>query len=389
MRSECKDGVLTLYLEGRVDTTNAPQTEAEIEAARAGASYTAVVIDADGLEYISSAGLRVVLRLRKAEPSLRVINASSEVYEIFEMTGFSEMIPVEKAYRKLSVEGCKVIGQGAKGTVYRWNEDTIVKVYKNPDSLPDIQRERDLARRAFVLGIPTAISYDVVRVGESFGSVFELLNAKPFSELIAADPEGRAPYVRTAAEMLRQIHSTEVRPEDMPDNKKLVQRWCADVAEHLPADQHARLVALVDAVPDVMHMVHGDYHTNNIMMQGEEALLIDMDTLSHGHPVFELANVYVTYVAFGEADPTVVEKFLGMPYDVAVKFWQEFLPAYLGTDDSARIAAVEQKAQLLGYVRLLRHTVRRGVETDAARRKVEIAKQKIADLLPQVDTLDF
>ena len=120
-------------------------------------------MDSENLEYISSAGLRVILRLKKAEPSLKVINVSADVYEIFDITGFTEIITIEKAYRKLSVEGCEAIGKGANGTVYRLDPDTIIKVYHNADALADIHRERELARRAFVLGIPTAIPYDVVK----------------------------------------------------------------------------------------------------------------------------------------------------------------------------------------------------------------------------------
>lgn len=56
-------------------------------------------MDAEKLDYISSAGLRVILRLRKNEAGLRIIHAQSSVYEILEMTGFTEMMPVEKAYR--------------------------------------------------------------------------------------------------------------------------------------------------------------------------------------------------------------------------------------------------------------------------------------------------
>src|SRR5574344_2999539 len=104
------------------------------------------------------------------------------------MTRFSELIHVEKAYRVISIEGCEVIGQGSNGKVYRLDPDTIIKVYNNPDALPDIRRERELARKAFVKGIPTAIPYDVVKVGAGYGSVFELLSAKSFSKLLKEDP---------------------------------------------------------------------------------------------------------------------------------------------------------------------------------------------------------
>ena len=132
---------------------------------------------------------RIILRLKKNNASLKIINVSSDVYEIFEMTGFSEIMPIEKAYREFSVEGCEIIGQGANGKVYRIDPETIIKVYNNPDSLPDIKRERELARKAFVLGIPTAIPYDVVKVGDGYGSVFELLNAKSFAKQTGADEE--------------------------------------------------------------------------------------------------------------------------------------------------------------------------------------------------------
>lgn len=174
-----------------------------------------VIVDAEQLEYISSAGLRVILRLKKAEPSLKVINVSADVYEIFDITGFTEIITIEKAYRKLSVEGCEAIGKGANGTVYRLDPDTIIKVYHNADALADIHRERELARRAFVLGIPTAIPYDVVKVGDTYGSVFELLNAKSFAKLIKAEAENIDQYVGLYVDLLHKIHSTEVKPEDM------------------------------------------------------------------------------------------------------------------------------------------------------------------------------
>ena len=82
---------MTVALVGRIDSTNAAAAEAEINACLQGFSGK-LVLDAQALEYISSAGLRVILRLKKANPTTSIINASSEVYEIFDMTGFTEMM---------------------------------------------------------------------------------------------------------------------------------------------------------------------------------------------------------------------------------------------------------------------------------------------------------
>lgn len=386
---------LILSVSGHVDTSNAEAVEAEINALCQNNPHTALMLDAHDLEYISSAGLRVVLRLKKTERDFKVINVSSAVFEIFEMTGFSEMMTIERARRELSVDGCTVIGQGAKGTVYRWNADTIVKVYKDRDSLDAIERERNLARKAFILGVPTAIPYDIVTVGDKFGSVFELLDAKSYSELIKENPDKMNDYVKVFADLLGVIHSTPVKDEDMPDYKGKIREWLRDVKEYLPTEETERLSSMVEAVPDPHTMLHCDYHTNNIMEQNGEALLIDMDTLSHGHPIYELANIHIAYVGFGLVKPAIVENFLGLSYDTALSFWNRFEEYYYNNNLKEQKAAgltfeeLHNKIELLSMVRLLRHTVRRGVSDEDGRRTVDLCRERIADLLGQVESLAF
>lgn len=380
-------GVLTISLNGRVDASNASEVESAISAAHAAALGMAVVIDAEKLEYISSAGLRVLLRLRKSEPNLTVINVSPEVYEILEMTGFTEMLTVKKAYRHLSVDGCEMIGKGANGAVYRYDAETIIKVYFNPDALPEIQRERELARKALVLGINTAIPYDVVRIGESYGTVMELLDAASLSELIKKDTEHLELPLKYYVDMLKQIHSTEVKPGDMPDMKQVAIGWAMFDREHLPKELGSKLYEMVAAVPERNTMLHGDYHTNNIMVRDGEALLIDMDTLCVGHPIFELGSMFNAFVGFSELDHEVTPKFLGFSHDLAKTFWRRALALYLGTEDTARLDEVETKAKTVGYMRLLRRTIRRSEPN--REELIAYYKEQLTSLIPTVKELTF
>ena len=385
-----QDGTLVIAFAGKISSENAAAVEEKVNEIIKVEAHQCVVVDAEHLEYISSAGLRVILRLKKLEPSLKLINVSADVYEILDMTGFTEIMPVEKAYRKFSVEGCEAIGKGANGTVYRLDPDTIIKVYHNADALADIHRERELARRAFVLGIPTAIPYDVVKVGDTYGSVFELLSAKSFAKLIKAEPENIDKYVGLYVDLLHKIHGTEVKPEDMPDMREVAIDWVNFLKDYLPEEKWTKLLALVEAVPVSHHMLHGDYHIKNVMMQDGEVLLIDMDTLCQGHPVFELASMYNAYVGFAELDHNISMDFLGISHDTSVAIWKKSLPLYLGTDDAEKVAEVEQKAMLIGYTRLMRRRIRRkGFESEEGRREIETYKNHIIELLDTIDTLEF
>ena len=182
---------MNIILDGRIDSSNAPYWEEKIREQLEGKEGEPIVLDGTSLEYISSAGLRLILRMKKRFPDIRFINAGPEVYGILETTGFTEIIQVEKAYRAVSVQGCEVIGHGSNGTIYRIDQDTVVKVYKEADALREIQKERQLAKLALILGIPTAISYDVVRVEDTYGSVFEFLNARSFTRILTEEDAAR------------------------------------------------------------------------------------------------------------------------------------------------------------------------------------------------------
>ena len=137
-------------------------------------------------------------------------------------------------------------------------------------------------------------------------------------------------------------------------------------------------------------MLHCDYHTNNVLKQNGETLLIDMDTLSYGHPIFDLTNVFDTYVGFGEFEPQNVEEFLYIPYETAKKIWTLFLPMYLKTENPEKLKEIENKTRVLGYLRIIRHFTSRDNYTP--QRQKEIAQEaaaKIDDLMPEVSSLMF
>ena len=96
IKKELNDGKLTVALSGRLDTMTAPELEAELKDALDGISE--LDMDFTQLEYISSAGLRVLLASQKTmngQGSMKITGANETIMEIFEVTGFSDILTIE------------------------------------------------------------------------------------------------------------------------------------------------------------------------------------------------------------------------------------------------------------------------------------------------------
>ena len=95
---------------------------------------------------ISNSGLRILLSLMKRYKTFRMTEVQPDIYHVLAMTGFTKIMPVEKALRRLSIDGYDMIGQGGVGSVYRLDGDTIIKVFREGTSLDEVRTEITMAK---------------------------------------------------------------------------------------------------------------------------------------------------------------------------------------------------------------------------------------------------
>ena len=361
MRHATDNGKVVIYLEGSIDTKNAGDVEAEISSVVDECEASSAELDATSLDYISSAGLRVVMRLLKRLGDVSVTGANCEVYDVFEMTGFTELMSVRRALRSVSVEGCPAIGSGATATVYRLDPETIVKVYNENVFMSMIEHDHARSRAAFLSGIPTAIPFETVRVGDRFGTVFELLDARDLVDVMADDREHLEAWVRSFACEMRRLHQVEVDPDDFEDAKarsiRLLPSLEGVVCTH---EEVERLQGMYEVIPDRATFLHGDCHPGNIMVQGDEFVLIDLSSSGMGHPIFDLMSMGIMYklpLMSGREGYATKRKSLEpvrpFDFDEATLIWNTFLAAYFDTDDEEFLAKVGRQVLAYATLRLL------------------------------------
>ena len=380
MKFTLDNNILSLFFEGELNSYNADDVEKEIEEVTDHQTFQTLNLDFSQLRYVSSAGLRIILKLKQKYDDVHVKEASLEVYDVLSMTGFVNIMDVSKALKVIDVKGAEVIGEGFFSTVYRLDKDTIVKVFKRTSDEHQIERELKLAKQAFVAGVPTAISFDIVKVGDKFGVRFEMLDCMSLKNAFVKYPEQYNDLLDKYVKLLKKINTTECYDPIIPDVKKFYLQKVKEIKPYLEEKDAQKCLDLIESIPDRMTFVHGDCHFKNIMVQGDDFLLIDMDTLSRGHPIFELAALRAPYVAFEEDDPGNNERFLGVSATFSMTLYNRIINLYFGNEDQA----IKDKIALVCYIHMVWWTLTNQRDNEkrfnGCKKRLEILLRKYNDL---------
>lgn len=359
MKTDFQNDTLTIFLEGRLDSNNAGEIESQIiEAVSKNSAASEIQIDVEKLDYISSAGLRVLLKIRKqVKKPLPVLNASNELYEIFNVTGFTELLDVHKKLREVSIEGCELIGEGANGKVYRLTKDEIIKVFKYGVTLDSIEAEREASRKAFLLGVPCAIAFDTVKCGDSYGTIYEMLNAGTLSERIMANRERLPEFAKASALLLKQLHSIEVPEGQMPRASRLLHNTIDKLIGMFTPDEIEKMHAIYNTISEQNHFVHNDYHPKNIMESNGDLMLIDLGDAGMGNPIIDLIHDYFVFNLVGRVSGLYKVSdddigFIGITYRDMREFWKIFIETYCGgnVEKTERLQKKLEPLSLLMYM---------------------------------------
>jgi uncharacterized protein (TIGR02172 family) len=343
---------LTVALAGRLDTGTAPMLGRELDRELEGVRH--LVLDLDACRYVSSAGLRELLRARKrlasVEGTMLLTNVSRDIQDILDITGFSKLIPSQRKVRQISLEGLEFLSAGVCGECYRLDPETIVKLYNEGIGADIAEKEKQFAKAAFVLGIPTAISYDVVACGSRTGVIYEMLDATLFSAVIRNDLQDIDHHARLLARVARTVHETRADPAVFPDLKESFRRYIGQMDFFLSAGEIALLHRLLETIPDAETCVHFDLHTSNIMIRDGEPVIIDMGDLSRGHYLFDIGLLCTIY---GFPETGICEMATKIPSADGLRLLERFLVHYFAGRTEEEYRFFQNNRYFLASLRLI------------------------------------
>lgn len=349
----------TLIMEGKLCADNVNEVQLGLESLLP-EKMDCFELCAGKLLYISSAGLRLIMKLKKKYPAMEITEVQPEVYEIFKMTGFCEFMTIHKALRFVSIEGCEAIASGANGKIYRLSEDLICKVFLGFSGKADIEDEISRSRTAFVYGIPCAISFDMVRCEEGYGLVYEMLRSQTLAGCYARQPEDREALLERFAALVRRLGGTKLPAGTLPDEKTAL----LGMAEHFHGIASEESIAeycdFIRRTPEGNTFLHTDLHGNNVMFVKNELNLIDMADAALGHPVFDLLTVAHAYnLLQHRVSRETYCRLQGMEPEQGAELWNGFCRHYFAGLSADTAADRRRAAEIMAYLFAIRADIPR------------------------------
>lgn len=374
-------------LAGKATTSDINAQKDELDRAIEKWSDKEWVINCKDLINISSSGLRWLLSTQKRVLNkIKLVDVQQPVMDVLSITGFNKLFSVRKGLRRISVKGCKKIGRGANGEVYRLRDEKIVKVFFDSENLKNVEKEDRIAHAVLRTGLPAVITYDIVKVGDDrYGIVYETLGAKTLSETIEMDPSRFDEWMTEYVKLYRQVHETDGSRTRLPLSKNVYRKHLSQSASWYTKGEMEQLLRLLESIPDRNTLIHGDYHPNNIMVKDGELIMIDLGDFSIGHPVFDFLATAATQANLVELSPEYAEIHTKMKAERIRKVWSTLLEQYFSDRTPQQRGQIDAQIRLFSKLKVAcAPAVAKGIPKRLMEASINDVKE---NLIPRIDEL--
>ena len=237
-----------------------------------------------------------------------------------------------KNIRQLDLSDTELVGGGNTADIYKIDEETMYKVYKPFISFEEIKREHMNSRKTFISGIPSPVTFNVFKNDEVYATKLEYLDGINLGQAFMKFPERFDELVTKYADFLKEIRTIKIKSEECTSIRDMLLGYAGNLKDYFSEDDYELVRDVLSYMPDEDTYVHGDMHTGNIMVRGDELFLIDMTYMGYGWSYYDLTQVYyvLEYVASMPAMCDLIPKTTYMSLEVGKKVCYSLLEKFYG-----------------------------------------------------------
>lgn len=255
---------------------------------------------------------------------------------------------MDKEIREIDLAQWQQVGEGGNGKTYvarpqtapqcgdpdGANAGVILKISNSRlSTLEAVRKEFDVSRAVHALGLATPEMREIVRVGNAYGTISELIKPKRSLGRICCDnPERTEEMATLLCTRGKELFATPCDTGFFPSRKAQLLQALGRV-QFVGRKTLSTLEAFAQRIPDATTCLHGDFQMGNLILSGERHYWIDLDRFGYGDPMFDVGHLYMLCNVYSSMK--YVQGLFHVTRDQFHRFWDAFARAYTGSADHA------------------------------------------------------
>ena len=254
-------------------------------------------------------------------------------------------------YREIDISAWRQVGEGGNGKVFDNPSDpgVILKVNKKGlDTLEFAQKEYNVSTAVRKLGLSVPEAKEIVRVGDSYGTVTEkITHKKSLSRICHDEPERIEEMAELICARGKELFATPCDTTAFPSRKEQLMKSFGKV-RFVSKKNLSVLRAFAETIEDKDTCLHGDFNMGNLVLSDGRYFWIDLDRFGYGNPMLDIGHLFQicnTYASMRQ-----VQGIFHMDKEQLNRFWDAFAKAYTGQEDHSEFDRLAGKFAAMDMV---------------------------------------
>ena len=254
-------------------------------------------------------------------------------------------------YPLIDLSQWQQVGEGGNGKTYvnPAAPGEILKVNNARFStLEAVKHEYDVSKAVEALGLSVPKVFRIVRVGDAYATISQLIKDKKSLSRICHDEPARTEEMAwVLCQKGKAFFATPCNTEVFPSRKEQV-LWAIDHAGFVSKKNRRIIRAFAESIPEETTCLHGDFQSGNIIQSGDAFYWIDLDRFAYGDPMFDIGHLFQICEVY--APLKQVQDIFHMTLDQFNRFWDAFAQEYTGKEDHSEFDRLAGKFACLDVI---------------------------------------
>lgn len=254
-------------------------------------------------------------------------------------------------YRTIDLGTWTKVGEGGNGSTYvNPDEPSVILKVNKPrvNTLEIVKHDYDVSKAVESTGLTTPRMLEIVRVGNGYGTISELIkNKKSLSRICHDEPSRTEEMAVLLCEQGKHLFNTPCPTDIFPSRKEQL-LGVIDKATFVSKKNRQIIRSFAESIPENDHCIHGDFQTGNIIESAGQHYWIDLDRFAHGVPMFDIGHLFLICNVYSSMKQ--LQEIFHMTQEQLHRFWEAFAKAYTCQEDHSKFDALAGKFALLDLI---------------------------------------